>query len=296
MALQSMTGFARTNATLSPYSWTWEVRSVNAKGLDVRLRLPHGFEALDVEVRSRIASCFKRGNISISLNLQKQENAGGVRVNKAVLQEMLSAMNDIKQAVEDVRPASLDGIMALKGVIEPVEEGDDEDLRAELHLQMLENLTEAVDSLKEHRLEEGGRLETVLKNQIDEIENLNTRARELASSQPQALRARLVRQLEDVMNDLPELDPERISQEAALLMTKADICEELDRLDAHVEGARALLSKGSPCGRKLDFLCQEFNREANTLCSKAQDVELTRIGLDFKAVIDQFREQVQNIE
>lgn len=296
MPLQSMTGFARNSKSHNAHSWTWEVRSVNAKGLDVRCRVPHGFEALDVQARGLVSKTFKRGNITINLALQNTENQNSFRINQDVLTQMVSAMAMLKDKIPDAKPPRLDGLLALKGVIETVETDEDDSLRETLHALMLESLTDALDDLKAHRLEEGARLEAVLKDQMSEIATLTKKAKETAGVQPEAIRARLLRQLRDVMENINDLDEDRISQEAALLMTKADVCEELDRLGAHVEGAEKLLKQGSPCGRKLDFLCQEFNREANTLCSKSQDVSLTRVGLEFKAVIDQFREQVQNIE
>ncbi|MDV7340618.1 YicC/YloC family endoribonuclease [Terasakiella sp. A23] len=296
MPIHSMTGFARASAQHGNYNWTWEVRSVNGKGLDVRLRLPSGFDALDLPTRNAIAAQFKRGNMSVSLNVNHNQVQAGYQVNHQLLQQLVEVMKDIQTDLPDVAAPSVDGLMGIRGVIEAVEESESDEERDEVHGVILASLKEALSDLSENRAAEGARMETVLNSHIDEIETLCGKAEACASAQPAALKARLVRQLKDVMEDLPELDEERISQEAAVLMTKADVREELDRLRAHIEGARELMGKGSPCGRKLDFLCQEFNREANTLCSKAQDVDLTRIGLDFKAVIDQFREQVQNIE
>lgn len=296
MSIHSMTGFARSSGQHANYNWTWEIRSVNGKGLDVRMRLPSGFDALDLPTRTTIGKQFKRGNMSVSLNVQRNQEQAGYRVNHDLLKQLVAMMQDVKDDLPNVSAPSLDGLMGLRGVIEPVEEEESEEMREETHAMILVSLKEALNDLAENRASEGARMETVLTGHIDEIESLCGKAEACASAQPDAIKARLVRQLKDVMDDLPELDQERISQEAAIIMTKADVREELDRLRAHIEGARDLLSKGSPCGRKLDFLCQEFNREANTLCSKAQDVDLTRIGLDFKAVIDQFREQVQNIE
>lgn len=296
MAIHSMTGFARASGAHANYSWTWEVRSVNGKGLDVRCRIPSGFDALDLSTRNAVTRKFKRGNVSLSLNISHSQEHAGYKVNHELLKQLVEVMKTVEADVPGVTAPSVDGLMGLRGVIEAVEEEESDEEREAAHARILESLNEALDGLLENRSREGSRMETVLNGHIDEIERLCGLAENCASAQPDAIRARLVRQLKDVLEDVPELNEERISQEAAILMTKADVREELDRLRAHIEGARELLEQGSPCGRKLDFLCQEFNREANTLCSKAQDVDLTRIGLDFKAVIDQFREQVQNIE
>ncbi|WP_417797981.1 YicC/YloC family endoribonuclease [Terasakiella pusilla] len=296
MSIHSMTGFARTSGQYGNYSWTWEVRSVNGKGLDIRMRLPSGFDALDLPVRNAFGKLFTRGNMSVSLNVSHNQEQAGYRVNHELLKQLVGVMQDIQKDIPTVSAPSVDGLMGLRGVIEPIEESESEEERADVLKVILSSLENALQSLLEHRGSEGARMQEVLDTHLSEIADLCTKVEACAAAQPAAIKARLVRQLKDVMADLPELDEERIAQEAAVLMTKADVREELDRLRAHIDGARDLLSKGSPCGRKLDFLCQEFNREANTLCSKAQDVDLTRIGLDLKAVIEQFREQVQNIE
>ncbi|WP_417781851.1 YicC/YloC family endoribonuclease [Terasakiella pusilla] len=296
MSIHSMTGFARTSGQYGNYSWTWEVRSVNGKGLDIRMRLPSGFDALDLPVRNAFGKLFTRGNMSVSLNVSHNQEQSGYRVNHELLKQLVGVMQDIQKDIPTVSAPSVDGLMGLRGVIEPIEESESEEERADVLKVILSSLENALQSLLEHRGSEGARMQEVLDTHLSEIADLCTKVEACAAAQPVAIKARLVRQLKDVMADLPELDEERIAQEAAVLMTKADVREELDRLRAHIDGARDLLSKGSPCGRKLDFLCQEFNREANTLCSKAQDVDLTRIGLDLKAVIEQFREQVQNIE
>jgi len=291
-----MTGFARASSQHGNYNWTWEIKSVNGKGLDVRCRIPSGFERLDLATRNAIAKKFVRGNMSVNLTLNHVQQQAGYRVNQDLLKQFIAVIKTVESEVPGVTAPSVDGLMGLRGVIEAVEDEESEEMRDACYSAILESLNEALGNLAEHRLSEGTRMGTLLSGHIDEIEILCGKAEALAATQPEALRARLLRQLKDCLENLPELNEERISQEAAVLMTKADVREELDRLTAHIEGARELLAKGSPCGRKLDFLCQEFNREANTLCSKSQDVELTRIGLDFKAAIDQLKEQVQNIE
>ena len=294
--IHSMTGFARASAHHGNYSWTWEVRSVNGKGLDIRLRTPSGFDALDIPIRKAISNKFVRGNVSVNLNVAHAQEQSGYQVNHDLLRQLVGVMNDMREELPNIAPPSIDALMTLRGVVEPLEQDESEEERDLAHAMIMSNLIDALDDLVRNRAAEGDRMLAVLQGHINEIEELCTKAEACASAQPAAIKARLVRQLKEVMEDLPDMDEERIAQEAAVLMTKADVREELDRLRAHIEGARDLLAAGSPCGRKLDFLCQEFNREANTLCSKAQDVDLTRIGLDFKAVIDQFREQVQNIE
>lgn len=296
MPINSMTGFARASSQHGNYNWTWEIKSVNGKGLDVRCRIPSGFERLDLATRNAIAKKFVRGNMSVNLTLNHVQQQAGYRVNQDLLKQFIAVIKTVESEVPGVTAPSVDGLMGLRGVIEAVEDEESEEMRDACYSAILESLNEALGNLAEHRLSEGTRMGTLLSGHIDEIEILCGKAEALAATQPEALRARLLRQLKDCLENLPELNEERISQEAAVLMTKADVREELDRLTAHIEGARELLAKGSPCGRKLDFLCQEFNREANTLCSKSQDVELTRIGLDFKAAIDQLKEQVQNIE
>jgi len=296
VSINSMTGFARSSSQHGGYNWTWEIRSVNGKGLDVRVRIPSGFDALDLATRNLIAKKFKRGNMSLSLNINHAQQQAGYRVNQDLLKQFIAVMKTVEAEIPGVTAPSVDGLMGLRGVIEPIEDDESDVERDACHVAILESLSEALDGLLDHRQSEGERMGALLSGHIDEIEKLCAKAENLAAVQPEALRGRLLRQLKDCLENLPELNEERISQEAAVLMTKADVREELDRLSAHIEGARELLAKGSPCGRKLDFLCQEFNREANTLCSKSQDVELTRIGLDFKAVIDQLKEQVQNIE
>lgn len=291
-----MTGFAREHGYDDHCSWTWEVKSVNGKGRDVRSRLPQGLEELDAPVRDRIAKGFRRGNFNVQLTVAWTGPLGGYRINTDMLDQVIALVPGIQAKVPDAAPPSVDGLLSLRGVIEPVDDMVPEDKRAELDAALLAGLDEALARLSAMRAEEGARLLAVLSGQVDEIERLQARAAALASTQPDAIRKRLAEQVAALVEDAGTLDQERLAQEAALLMTKADIREELDRLSAHVAAARELLAVDEPVGRKLDFLCQEFNREANTLCSKSWDRELTAIGLDLKTVIDQLREQVQNIE
>jgi len=291
-----MTGFARIEGHEDLCAWTWEVKSVNGKGRDIRLRLPSGFERLEQTVRERAAGCIGRGNVTANLNLDWTGTFSGYRVNGDLLDKVLALLPEIEKRLPEVGPPRVDGILGLRGIIEPEEtERSEEDLQA-LDAALLKGLDIALEALCGMRADEGARLAEVLGKQIDEIEGLCASAAKLAATQPDAIKERLRRQVSELMEAAPALSEERLAQEAAVLMVKADVREELDRLHAHVAAARELLSQDGAVGRKLDFLCQEFNREANTLCSKSADVELTRLGLDFKAAIEQFREQVQNIE
>ncbi len=291
-----MTGFARAEGATDTCTWGWEAKSVNGKGLDVRLRYPRGFDFLDIAVRERVARRFKRGNVSLNLDINWTKPHAAVTVNEDILAQVLDAIPKIQAAVPEVEPPSVDGILGLRGVLEQSdEEFSGDDARA-LEGALMAGLDQLLDQLAEVRDAEGERMGGVLHDHLADIENLSDEAVELAAMQPDAIRTRLNEQVQALVDDFAAIDPDRLAQEAAVAMTKADVREELDRLAAHVEAARELLAGDGPVGRRLDFLCQEFNREANTLCSKSSDTELTRVGLDLKAVIEQFREQVQNIE
>jgi uncharacterized protein (TIGR00255 family) len=294
--IHSMTGYARNEGHNEHCSWTWEVRGVNGKGLDVRCRLPGGFEAMEAIVRDQVKKRLRRGNISLSLNIDWNSQGSAYGVNQDVLNGFIAMLPELAKQAPDATPASLDGLLSLKGVIESRDDGISEETRQELEKTLLASLDETLGSMLAMRGEEGARLGNVLSQQISTIEDLCNEAGKVSALRPEFIRKRLKEQVESLLEDVPSLSAERLEQEAALLMTKADISEELDRLAAHVSAARDLMGQDAAIGRKLDFLCQEFNREANTLCSKSGDVELTRIGLDMKAMIEQFREQVQNIE
>ncbi|MFN4230098.1 YicC/YloC family endoribonuclease [Parvibaculum sp.] len=296
MPLNSMTGFARVEGIHGAVRWHWELRSVNGKGLDARLRLPPGMDGIEQRLRTELARHLKRGNCQINLVLDRSEMAAPLRVNRAALAVVMEAIGDIQKVME-VMPPRPEGILALKGVLENAEDAvEDEDARTALEEALVSSFTAGVKALASARAEEGAKLETVLTGHVNEIERLTRNAEDCPAAAPSALQARLKEQLQEMLGDGAAIAEDRVAQEAALLATRADIREEIDRLKAHVEQARELLSSGEAVGRRLDFLTQEFNREANTLCSKAADVILTRIGLDLKAVIDQFREQIQNVE
>lgn len=297
MAISSMTGFARAEGSQDDLTWVWEVRSVNAKGLDLRFRPPPGFEALDPLVRAKVNATFKRGSVSVNLSTRRETGGGAYRINDDFLAQVTTRMARLKDEVPDARPPSLDGILGLRGVIEPIDEMMAEDDFEAIAKAMMADLGKALTGLAAMRDEEGARLLAVLSGQIDQVADLTARAGQVAGAQPDAIRQRLNDQIQRLVADNATMPEERLAQEAAMLMTKADIREELDRLAAHTQAARELIAKAEgPVGRRLDFLCQEFNREANTLCSKSPDTDLTTLGLDLKTVIDQLREQVQNIE
>ena len=295
MPLISMTGFARADGESVVARWHWEVRSVNGKGLDARFRLPPGFESIEARLREELTRQLKRGNVQASLTVDRMKAAAPLRINQEALAAILGAIRALQAEMELVPPRP-EGILALRGVLENMEAEESAEERELLSAQFIASFGEAVAALARARAEEGRKLEAVLAAQVDEIERLTQQAAASPATSVDAMRARLRAQVEELLGSSPSLSEERLAQEAALLATKADVREEIDRLTAHVAQARELLASGEPAGRRLDFLTQEFNREANTLCSKAADVALTRIGLELKAVIDQLREQVQNVE
>ena len=295
MALSSMTGFARADGTHGAYRWTWELKSVNAKGLEVRLRVPSGWDAVELAVRARAAEALTRGTIYATLTANREGVAPVVRVNEPVLAAILSTMRSVAQRT-DAAPASLDGILGLKGVIEVIDEAESEDDRRTAEAAFVAGFVRALDDLADMRRHEGAALGSVLRQRLDEIAALTVRAEAAPGRKPEAIRQRLKEQVALLLDASERFDADRLHQEAILIAAKVDVREELDRLAAHVSQARRLLDQGGAVGRRLDFLAQELNREANTLCSKSNDVDLTNIGLELKSVVEQFREQVQNLE
>ncbi len=295
MALSSMTGFARGHGVSGSYSWAWEIKSVNGKGLDVRLRLPTGWDAIEAPVRARAAERLARGSVQATLTVERGGVAPVVRVNAAVLDAIVTAVRQLAPRLE-AAPPSLDGLLSLKGVMEvsDAEESEEERLRAEAAATA--GFTAVLGALSEMREREGAVLGRVLTLRLGEIAALAERAEHVPGRRPEAIRVRLAEQIATLLAQSERFDPDRLHQEAILIATKADVREELDRLAAHVAQARRLIDQGGAVGRRLDFLAQELNREANTLCAKANDVELTNIGLELKAAVEQFREQVQNVE
>ena len=295
MALSSMTGFARSHGTCGPYAWAWEVKSVNGKGLDLRLRFPPGWDAIEVPVRSRAAETLARGSIQANLTVERSGALPVVRVNTAVLDAVLATAKQLAKRV-DMSPPSLDGLLALKGVMEVSEAEETEEERRSAEAAVIAGFASVIAALAEMRRHEGEALGRILLARLGEIGALAERADKSPGRQPEAIRARLAEQIATLLAQSDRFDPDRLHQEALLIATKADVREELDRLAAHVGQAKRLIDQGGPIGRRLDFLAQELNREANTLCAKANDVVLTNIGLELKAAVEQFREQVQNVE
>jgi uncharacterized protein (TIGR00255 family) len=289
----SMTGFARAEGDRLGIAWVWELKSVNGKSLDLRLKLAPGFDTIEPQLRAALARRFRRGNFSASLMVTRTAPAA-VRVNRETLAQLVSLMNELAGEIE-AAPPRIDGLLALRGVVEMVED-EPEAVLEERRYAVLDSWEVALDRLAEARAGEGARLGVVLQSQLSELDGLVEAASECAAAQPAAIRQRLLTALAGLSDLVPGMPDERVAQEMALLIARADIREELDRLRAHIEQAADLLRQEEAVGRRLDFLCQELNREANTLCSKSADIELTRVGLSLKAAIEQFREQVQNIE
>jgi uncharacterized protein (TIGR00255 family) len=295
VSINSMTGFARVEGAQDGYSWSWELRSVNARNLDTRFRLPPGLDRLEPRLRQATAERLRRGSLNASLSLARVERAAGLRVNHDVLNQVLALAEELASRIE-AAPPRIDGLLSVRGVLEPVDEEETEDSRAALEEALLAGFAAALEALAAARGEEGARLAAMVAGHLDRIAELSSAARDCAELQPAALDRRLREQVSALVDSEPRLSEERLAQEVALLVARADVREEVDRLRAHVEAARELMRSGDAVGRRLDFLCQEFNREANTLCSKASALELTRIGLDLKASVEQLREQIQNIE
>ena len=294
MPLKSMTGFGRAEGTRGATSWTWEARSVNGRGLDVRLRLPPGLDALEPKARDAVQTKFARGSVNITLSLQRLDGAAEIRLNPGAVAAVSQAVAQFKKMLPDAI-VSIDGLLSLRGVLdyaEPVETEAETELR---NAAILASLDAALKELIAARDAEGRRLETVLRDSLAEVERLTAEVAASPARAPVAIQARLTEQIERLTGQAG-LDPARLHQEAMLIATRIDVEEELKRLASHSAAARELLAAKEPVGRKFDFLTQEFNREANTLCSKANDPGITRAGLALKAVIDQMREQVQNIE
>ncbi|MCB8836014.1 YicC/YloC family endoribonuclease [Aurantimonas sp. VKM B-3413] len=295
MAVQSMTGFARHEGSSQEGGFLWELRSVNGKGLDLRLRLPQGLEALEPDLRRLAAGALGRGNIQASLQFRRADRVSSLVVNENMLQKVLALSN---QLVADghAGPPAADGILAIKGIIETGEDTDDPEMLAARSAAVLAGFREAIERLAEARRTEGQALAEILAARLREISGLVDRAERDPARSTETIRTRLRDQVAALIGADDRLDEGRLHQEAALLATRADIREELDRLRAHVEAATSLLREGGPIGRRLEFLSQEFHRESNTICSKSNAASLTAIGLELKVVVDQFREQVQNLE
>jgi uncharacterized protein (TIGR00255 family) len=295
MALSSMTGFARSHGASGPYAFEWELKSVNAKGFDLRMRLPPGWDELETFAKKRAGEVLSRGTVYANLNVKRTNAASTVRVNEDVLASVVKVASLLAGKIDAVAP-SVDGLLSIKGVIEIVEPESDEAEDQAARAAAAAAFDEALANLVAMRRREGSALGQILIQRMDEIEMLAKRAEAAPGRKPEAIRARLAEQIATLLESSDRFDPDRLTQEALLIAAKADIREELDRIASHVSQVREMIGKGGPVGRRLDFLAQEFNREVNTCCSKSNDIELTNTGLEMKNVVEQFREQVQNLE
>jgi uncharacterized protein (TIGR00255 family) len=295
MALSSMTGFARSHGASGPYAFEWELKSVNAKGFDLRTRLPPGWDDIESTVRRRSAQVLSRGTVYANLTVKRSNAASVVRINEEVLASILKAAGDLSCRIDAVAP-SIDGLLSIKGILEVVEADIDEAEEQASKAAAADAFEQALRSLIDMREREGVALGQILSQRMDEIERLASRAEAAPGRRPDAVKTRLAEQISALLEASDRFDQDRLHQEAILIAAKADIREELDRIASHISQARELIGGGGPIGRRLDFLAQEFNREVNTCCSKSNDLELTNVGLEMKNVVEQFREQVQNLE
>ncbi len=300
MAVHSMTGFARTSGLYHDgldreTSWSIELRSVNGKGLDIRLRMPSSLEVIDQPIRKQLSSKINRGNVSLNLSLKTQENRGLLELNQEAFNYILTAAKTAAQ-ISDLPMPSLDALLNMRNVLQEKDLQEDEAETKALQAEILKSIDDALNDFMGARAEEGAKIGINCQERLDKINDLTNQAIELASNQTQVIKDKIKDNIATLLEQSNDLDENRLHQEAMFIAVKADISEELDRLKAHVEQANDLLGRKEPIGRRLDFLCQEFNREANTLCSKSSSKELTYVGLELKTVIDQLREQVQNIE
>ncbi len=295
--IKSMTGFASGKGEFGPHSWTWELRSVNGKGLDMRIRVPDWLTGLEAALRGVLSKSLSRGNVTLSLRISRDESQPDLALNTVAMSAALDALQQT-QAMAEARgialaPSKASDLLTLKGMLDAGAEADDP---APLVAQMTTEFTPLLAAFLDMRQTEGEALAAILASQLDQVAALTSKAAELAEQRKDKMAEALRENLARVLDNAQGVEPERVAQELALIAVKADITEEIDRLSAHVTAARDLLTQDGAVGRKLDFLMQEFNREANTLCSKAQSADLTSVGLELKAVIDQMREQVQNVE
>lgn len=295
--IKSMTGFASARGELGPHSWAWELRSVNSKGLDLRIRVPDWLEGLEAALRTSLSKSLSRGSVTVSLRVTRSEDTGGLQLNSAALDTVLDALSDIEDRAMQrgitLGPSKASDLLGLRGMLD-VSTGNDDP--APLVAQMTQEFSGLTDAFLQMRGTEGQALYDILASQLATVDALTAQAADLAKARTAQVAEALKANLARVLDNTEGADPDRVAQELALIAVKSDVTEEIDRLGAHVTAARDLLAQDGPVGRKLDFLMQEFNREANTLCSKSQNTELTAVGLELKAVIDQMREQVQNVE
>lgn len=295
MAFQSMTGFGRAAGDDAQDQWVWEIKSVNGRGLDVRYRLPPELQSLELKLREKVAAHIKRGTVQVNLRLTRKRGQTEIRINEPALAQILAMLEELETRA-GLAPSTADGVLNIRGVVEQVEPEESDAENSRRIATLLHGFDDALKDLVDSRIAEGEKLHRLIEGQITALADLTAQAEARAGEAVTLLRQRLQQQLDEMLGAQSGLPEDRLVQEVAVLATKADIREEIDRLRAHVDNARDLLAASGPVGRKLDFLTQEFNREANTLCSKSPDTALTRIGLDLKAQIDQLKEQVQNVE
>lgn len=295
MPLSSMTGFARSHGASGPYVFEWELKSVNAKGFDLRMRLPPGWDDLEASAKKRAGELLSRGTVYANLNVKRANAISTVRINEEVLASIVKVAGVLAGKIDAVAP-SIDGLLAIKGVIEVVEPESNEAEDQVAKAAAAAAFEQALGDLVKMRQREGVTLGQILSQRMDEIEKLAKKAEAAPGRKPEAIRARLAEQIAALLEASERFDSDRLNQEAIMIAAKADIREELDRIASHISQAREMIGKGGPVGRRLDFLAQEFNREVNTCCSKSNDIELTNTGLEMKSVVEQFREQVQNLE
>lgn len=295
--MQSMTGFASATGALGAHSWVWDLRSVNGKGLDLRIRVPDWIDGLEAALKAKLSKALTRGNVTLSLRMQRDEAQGAVALNQPHLTRVLEAMAEIEQQAIDaglsLAPSTAADIVGQRGILE--QSAEDDDVAAVLK-HLMSEFDPLLDAFVTSRATEGASVKTVLEAQLSQIETITIACAELAERRKDTLAENLKANVDRMLAASDSMDQDRLAQELALLAVKMDVTEEIDRLHAHVSAARGLLSSKDAVGRRMDFLMQEFNREANTLCSKAQSKDLTAKGLDLKVLIDQMREQVQNIE
>ncbi len=294
MTISSMTGFSQGAGFSAPFHWRWEIKTVNSKGLDLRLRLPAGFDSLDIPARAAISKALARGACYANLSVTRESPAVTAKINRDLLVHLMEMLSSLPRP-ENIGPLTLDGLLGLRGVVETGEAEEDEAATAGARAQILAGLDAALLQLQAMRRDEGEALAVFLGQRLDRIEALTRSADASPARQPQAIREKL-RQAVAQLCELGRFDETRLYQEAVLLAAKADIREELDRLLSHIGAARKLLAEGGAVGRRLDFLAQEFGRETNTLCAKSNDASLTNLGLELKVEVEQLREQAQNIE
>lgn len=296
MAVKSMTGFGRASGQIGGTTWAWEIRTVNGRGLDIRLRLPTGFEELEMRLRDTLSKRIKRGSCSVNLTLKGSVVEGAFRLNEGNLLQLADIAARAQEITDGSEPVPLVALLNMKGVIEAADSEPNQALAEHLSASLMASFSAALDELVAARLAEGERLRAILSEKLQEIETGTRQAENSPERSPEAVSQRMRLQIQRLMSESSAFDENRLHQEAVLIATKADIEEELKRLHAHVAAARELLEEDAPAGRRLEFLAQEFQREANTLCSKSNAGEITRIGLSLKTAIDQLREQVQNVE